>query len=296
MGGEGGGVRVNRWPIDDPRNSVFAQCESAIEQALCFEMFERLQLQPDPLGRQISPGAAFLSAQQEIGPYRVDFLIVALDPARRAPLRLAIECDGAEYHTADVDKERDAERDRWMRARGFVVSRFTGSEIWTNTDKVIAAIAKVIKTAVPCLLTPSAVPLRYLARDCAAMLPLLLRRGGALIPLLSLQRSITGKLSEAAKRWLGTERALLPPSHPALLIDARPPVNAVVTKEEEEIELRARSNYLLRGVLPEVLDHRWLDYLKWREEDRDQRVRAVKALAGKAPERGAEFLQPKEIV
>lgn len=288
-------MKVNRWPIDDPRNNVFAQCESPIEQALCFELFERLRLLPDPLGRQISPGVAYLSAQQEIGPYRADFLVVALDAARRAPLRIVIECDGTEHHTKSEDTDRDAERDQWMRARGFTVARFTGREIWTNTDKVIANIASLIKTAVPCVLTPSAVPLRYLARDCAAMLPLLLRRGREIIPLLSLQCSVLGKASEAAKRWLGTERALLPASHPALLLIDGRPVGAVVTPEDQEIESRARANYLLRGVLPEVLDNKWLDYLKWREADRDQRVRAVKALAGKAPAPRAEFSQPKEI-
>ena len=91
-------MKTSRWSPDDPRNLVFDQCESPIEQTLCFELFERLNILADPTGGQMAPGKVFLSAQQEIGPYRADFLIVALDPKARTVLRLVVECDGAEFH------------------------------------------------------------------------------------------------------------------------------------------------------------------------------------------------------
>lgn len=93
-------MKLNRWPLDDPRNLVFAQCDerSPIEQALCFELFERLQCIPDPIGGRKYPGKVYLSAQQEFGPYRVDFLILALDRSSKNLLQLVIECDGAEFH------------------------------------------------------------------------------------------------------------------------------------------------------------------------------------------------------
>ena len=91
-------MKICRWPVDDPRNLVFDQCASPIEQTLCFELFERLDILPDPIGGRMDPGKVYLSAQQELGPYRADFLIVALDRLGRAELRLVIECDGAAFH------------------------------------------------------------------------------------------------------------------------------------------------------------------------------------------------------
>ncbi len=63
--------------------------------------------------------------------------------------KVAIECDGAAYHT---DWQKDQARDKALNAAGWVVFRFTGSECWkeqdpetgnaTDAQELLAAIAK----------------------------------------------------------------------------------------------------------------------------------------------------------
>lgn len=68
--------------------------------------------------------------QEQIGPDRVDFLVVAsLDTARTG---IVVECDGREFHQ---DRLRDLERDCRLRDLGYSVIRFSGSEIWRNAPK-----------------------------------------------------------------------------------------------------------------------------------------------------------------
>lgn len=53
-----------------------------------------------------------------------------------------VECDGAPFHT---DVARDARRDKWMRERGFVVLRFSGSRIYNDAEGCAAAIVQWCK-------------------------------------------------------------------------------------------------------------------------------------------------------
>ncbi len=45
--------------------------------------------------------------------------------------RVAIECDGAAYHT---DTAKDEARDAWLNSQGWWVYRFPGSECWKEAD------------------------------------------------------------------------------------------------------------------------------------------------------------------
>lgn len=70
--------------------------------------------------------------QYKIGPYRVDFF-VGMDG-----FRFAIECDGHNFHERTKEQaKRDRSRDRDLQYFGYVVLRFTGSEIWENPDAVV---------------------------------------------------------------------------------------------------------------------------------------------------------------
>lgn len=67
--------------------------------------------------------------------YIVDFIV------SNSRNRIAVEADGAAFHQA----ERDAERDRILRERyGLRVERFSGSRIFQNTAECVARIEKVL--------------------------------------------------------------------------------------------------------------------------------------------------------
>lgn len=74
--------------------------------------------------------------QVQIGDYRVDVYLEAFDQeSERRWLRLAIECDGHNFH--EITKEqarRDKRRDRWLKSQGVTVLRFAGSEIWADPE------------------------------------------------------------------------------------------------------------------------------------------------------------------
>ncbi|HEX2793276.1 MAG TPA: DUF559 domain-containing protein [Croceicoccus sp.] len=73
-------------------------------------------------------GAKF-SHQMPVGAYFADFVCRAH--------KLVVELDG---HSHDVAPERDAERDRWMKAQGYTVLRFTNAEVMGNVEGVAEAI------------------------------------------------------------------------------------------------------------------------------------------------------------
>lgn len=88
-----------------------------------------------------------LRQQINIGPHRTDFLIEIGNA-----LRICVECDGHEYHARTKEQAaRDRSRDRWLQTAGYMVLRFTGSEIWRDPadcaiqvyDAAIAASRRV---------------------------------------------------------------------------------------------------------------------------------------------------------
>lgn len=70
-------------------------------------------------------------SQSPVLDWRVDFLVAAW--SRRAWVRIVIECDGHDFHERTKDQaKRDRSRDRAMQRQGYVVYRFTGSEIFQD--------------------------------------------------------------------------------------------------------------------------------------------------------------------
>jgi very-short-patch-repair endonuclease len=81
-------------------------------------------------------------AQVYIGRRRVDFLFT------RDDVRLVVECDGHDFHERTKEQaESDKSRDRELSAKGYIVMRFTGSEIWRNPFK---AATEVLDFLVSC--------------------------------------------------------------------------------------------------------------------------------------------------
>lgn len=68
--------------------------------------------------------------QVEIGPYRVDFLVLHNGGG------IVVECDGHEFHEKTKEQAaKDKARDRALQEFGFKVYHFTGSEIWRDAVK-----------------------------------------------------------------------------------------------------------------------------------------------------------------
>lgn len=73
---------------------------------------------------------AIVKCQEQLGRYRVDFLIDVLFKGENAGT-IVVECDGHEFHERTKEQAaRDRSRDRELTLAGHKVFRFTGSEIY----------------------------------------------------------------------------------------------------------------------------------------------------------------------
>ena len=61
-------------------------------------------------------------------------------------VKLAVELDGARYHTSPEDRRRDLARDTALAALGWVVLRFTYAEVLRDPEGVRARILEVYRT------------------------------------------------------------------------------------------------------------------------------------------------------
>lgn len=70
--------------------------------------------------------------------YRLDFMLSVDSHVLGVPVppaRLAIECDGHQYHERTKEQaQRDKRRDRDLQSAGFGVARFTGAEIFASPE------------------------------------------------------------------------------------------------------------------------------------------------------------------
>lgn len=89
---------------------------------------------------------AVLLQQEQIGEFRVDFLIVAKFLSGDV-VRVVVECDGHEFHERTKEQaERDRRRDRELQILGYRVLRFTGREIWRDALACSFSVAKFLQT------------------------------------------------------------------------------------------------------------------------------------------------------
>ncbi len=139
---------MNTWEKGDAWIDVHGRCESPIEQRMCVEISERLGypahvgsfLECDNLQELLADRGAVVFGQQWIGRYRADFLIAMYEPGWRIVSVAAIECDGHEFHSTQLQRLRDAERDRSLSGHGIKVIRFTGHEIVRRAKDVMGRI------------------------------------------------------------------------------------------------------------------------------------------------------------
>jgi very-short-patch-repair endonuclease len=77
-----------------------------------------------------------LAQQHSIGPYRVDFAHVGR--------RIAVEADGW-WHRSPEGSARDAERDSWLRAHGWLVVRVDDRHGEDALAEQVARVARLIR-------------------------------------------------------------------------------------------------------------------------------------------------------
>lgn len=136
------------WPDGDAWNDLHARCESPIEERMCVEISQRLRYPAHPgqflecenLRELLVEYGAVVFGQQWIGRYRADFLIAMYMPGWRIVSVAAIECDGHEFHSTELQRLRDAERDRSLGGHGIKVIRFTGHDIMRRAKDVLGRI------------------------------------------------------------------------------------------------------------------------------------------------------------
>ena len=137
--------------------------ESPIEELLCEAMIVWAHVHGDVLSiRDLPPASRFaLSLQFKVSSYRVDFLL----DDRLRDVKAVIEADGHAFHERTSDQAAyDRARDREMQTLGYLVLRFTGSEIhhdpWACADNVFKAIERFanVRDGIPVEQAPAQQP------------------------------------------------------------------------------------------------------------------------------------------
>ena len=113
-------------------DDLLARCESEIESHLLGALYPNLG--PD--------------AQKEIeAQHIIDYydMPVTLPDFAFPYLRIAIYCDGYEYHWERDPFQKDRQQARALQLQGWLVLRFAGSEILNDTDAVVLTIEQAIR-------------------------------------------------------------------------------------------------------------------------------------------------------
>lgn len=127
---------IERLPLESPIEKLFLAAFlwdllnwRIVEIRDGMEHWVAVNSTPDPVHMVIIP-------QAQIGSFRVDFLVRAyteLIAGRPQVAQMVIECDGHDFHERTKQQARkDRSRDRLLQQQGFLIFRFTGSELWEN--------------------------------------------------------------------------------------------------------------------------------------------------------------------
>jgi len=99
---------------------------------------------PEQAVERLGPGLCFVGfsepvwvgVQTPIGSYRADFTLSIKSWRDKKYRTLVVECDGHNFHERTKEQAaHDRARDRWMVEQGYIVFRFTGSELYRDPVK-----------------------------------------------------------------------------------------------------------------------------------------------------------------
>lgn len=89
------------------------------------------------------PEVVSICGQHSIADYHADFFVVGYVQGNRVR-SVAVEVDGHEFHERTKEQaKRDRERDRTMQKYGFVVFRYTGSELYADPIKCAMEVVRM---------------------------------------------------------------------------------------------------------------------------------------------------------
>lgn len=130
----------------DAYHDLAAQCESPIEQLLLAPLMfiSPLCLAPRYGGPADLPHEARLHVQHKIAGYRVDFGYIVQPHREPIPIKIAIECDGHEFHASKEQRGDDAARGNILAGCGYTLLRFTGSQIHADPEACAQAVADTV--------------------------------------------------------------------------------------------------------------------------------------------------------
>lgn len=81
-----------------------------------------------------------LTPQVRVGPYRLDFALVGDN------FKIAIECDGYDYHCTEKQISADNARDLELQRQGWLVVRFTGVKIYGDVQECVFKVISLART------------------------------------------------------------------------------------------------------------------------------------------------------
>lgn len=126
--------------------------EDQIQSSLAwFERIEKLTMSPiesiaflylsEYADNNFQPLELEVLPQKKIGKYTVDFLLVH----ENLNLFIVIECDGHQFHEKTKKQAaHDKERDRFFTKKGYILLRYTGSQICEDPQEMTEDISEII--------------------------------------------------------------------------------------------------------------------------------------------------------
>jgi very-short-patch-repair endonuclease len=76
--------------------------------------------------------------QARVEKFRVDFVVTLRAPEDGFSVAYAVECDGHDFHERTKEQAAaDRSRDRRLQELGYIVNRYTGSEIWRDVRTLV---------------------------------------------------------------------------------------------------------------------------------------------------------------
>jgi very-short-patch-repair endonuclease len=116
---------------------IFYPKSNQIENPLAAERYKT----ESPIERQLYDALVFrgyaVTTQVPCGKYRIDLALVSP--------RIAIECDGKNFHSSPKARARDRRKDKCLKVNGWLVLRFSGRRIYREMPKVLKEIEEAVK-------------------------------------------------------------------------------------------------------------------------------------------------------
>lgn len=141
----GDDIQARQWAW----NELSDVCQSPIEQMLLAEIlfindgYGQVVWDSMPGGPYQAETETNFDCQSSILKYKVDFLFTVRVNGKER--HVVVECDGHDYHERTKQQaQRDKSRDRDLANAGYIVLRFTGSEIYRRSKECAEEISDIL--------------------------------------------------------------------------------------------------------------------------------------------------------